>query len=189
MARAIYVNLRYIYPQLTPAAQVDQQSTALRDCTCGWWRVNPESAGDIRFAFGVYGGRVVSAYSVEIPVTQWPVMPKRAVGQGRRYIPVVDVSAEDWALARTWSPIPMSGPVRYGEVLQEEGGALSGFTFQERPASPEEMEAMTKPGCGRLRTRGSRHVPCSIGPLPRTPARHAARAPAGGRHAAESGRA
>lgn len=63
MVWAIFVNLKNIYPPLAPAAQVDQQSTALRDCTCGWWRVNPESAGDIKFAFEVFGGEVVSAGS------------------------------------------------------------------------------------------------------------------------------
>lgn len=119
---------------------MDQQSTALRDCTCGWWRVNPESAGDIKFAFGIYEGRVVSAYKVQVPVAEWPVMPKRAVAQTRRYIPASDISAKDWTLAKTWAPIPMYGPVRYGEILHDENGDLSGFTFAEPPMFPEEIE-------------------------------------------------
>jgi hypothetical protein len=112
MARAIFVNLRNIYQQLAPAAHVDQQSTALRDCTCGWWRVNPESAGDIKFAFGIYEGRVVSAYKVQVPVAEWPVMPKRAVAQTRRYIPASDISAKDWTLAKTWAQLRGSSPRR-----------------------------------------------------------------------------
>jgi len=60
MARAIFVNLKNIYPQLTPAAQVNQRSWALRNCTCGWWRVNPANAGNLEYAFGVYHSNVVS---------------------------------------------------------------------------------------------------------------------------------
>lgn len=117
-----------------------QQSWALRDCTCGWWRVNPENAGKNDYAFGAYRGSVVSAYKVVVPVKQWPIMPKPADGQSRRYIPVKGVSPNDWATATKWTHISMSGPVRYGEVLQE-SGALSGFTFQERPAFSEETES------------------------------------------------
>lgn len=60
--------------------------------------------------------------------------------RARRYIPASDISAKDWAFATNWTPIPMSGPMRYGEVLQDGNGVLSGVTFEDRPTFPEETE-------------------------------------------------
>jgi hypothetical protein len=138
MARAIFLSLTDLYPELTTAAQHDPQSNALRNCTCAWWRVNPANAGDVRFAFGVYQGRVVSAYAVRVPASEWPVMPGPAIGEGRRYIPAVGLSDVSWQRALTWR-IPMFGPLRYGEVSLV-GDELDAFTFPPQGTYPEELE-------------------------------------------------
>lgn len=139
MARAIFVNLKHLWPQLDAKCQGDQNSFALRCGTCGWWKVNPEHAGDIRYAFGVVGGVVVSAYAVGVPVDQWPVMPAPALDGGRRYIACarLPLSPQSWARALQWRGIVMAGPIRYGEVFLDANGELDRV---EVPASPVHSE-------------------------------------------------
>ncbi len=145
MARAIFVSLAVLYPQLDAKLGRERGSAALRNNTCAWWRINPTNAGDVRYAFGVWQGRVVSAYAVEVPVGHWPTMPGPAVGEGRRYIPASALSERDWARAATWSGIPMAGPLRYGEVQLDADGVLHGFDVPSEAEHPEEMDQEDSP--------------------------------------------
>ena len=85
MPKAIFVSLSRTFPQL---AVRSQESDALRNCTCAWWQITPANATDVRYAFGVFEGCVVSAYRVDIDIKDWPIMPDNAIATGRRYIPV-----------------------------------------------------------------------------------------------------
>lgn len=129
MPKAIFVSLVDLYPQLSTAAQHDRGSKALRNVTCGWWEVNPLSAADVQYAFGVFEGAVVSAHAVNVPANDWPVMPQGAIGAGRRYIPAAVLTDQDWATATSWRGVTMFGPVRYGTVSLDSNGALEGYTL------------------------------------------------------------
>lgn len=118
MPTAIFVSLTHTYPMV---ADHSQASDALRNCTCGWWQVAPANANDVRYAFGVFGGQIVSVYKVDVAVDAWPVMPPNALGEGRRYIPVNAVTAEEWEHIIGSVAPEMFGPVRYGQVEVEQG--------------------------------------------------------------------
>ena len=114
---------------------------ALRNCTCGWWLVNPAVAGHIEYAFGVqHGGAVVSAYAVNVPVVSWPVMPHATMGrtepeaEGRRYIPATNLSKQNWDQATAWRNIRMYGPVAFGHVALDAQGNLVGCSLEETPS-------------------------------------------------------
>lgn len=130
MPRAIFVSLVNLYGEL---ANSGFGSASLRNCTCGWWLVDPAVAGNIEYAFGVqHGGAVVSAYAVNVPVVRWPVMPHATMGrtepegEGRRYIPATNLSKQDWDLATGWRNVRMCGPVHYGDVSLDAQGKLVG---------------------------------------------------------------
>lgn len=131
MSRAMFVSLAATFPELVPAATV-QGGTMLRNATCVAWRVALGSAQGVEFLFGVYQRRVVSAYRVVHPVADWPVIPAGAIGEGRRCVPVVDVSATDWERALTWAGVDMHGPLRYGDVDLDAGGSLHRCRFDDK---------------------------------------------------------
>lgn len=150
MARAIFVALAHLFPELDATARTNPSSAALRNCTCGWWKVNPAKAGNIEYAFGVYSGTVVSAYAVRVPVAQWPVMPKApantkpsVLGEGRRYIPASTLTS--WGRAKRWT-IRMYAPVRYGEVALDANGELASVDLDPSPDDdPADEESEGQP--------------------------------------------
>jgi len=104
VAKAIFVSLSRTYPQL---AVRTQDSHALRNCTCAWWKITPASATKVRYAFGVFKGDIVSAYRVDLEVNDWPVMPRNAIAAGRRYIPANHLTPEEWEYALRATPPTM----------------------------------------------------------------------------------
>ncbi len=136
MPRAISVSLSRTYPQL---AVRSQDSHALCNCTCAWWQITPANAADVRYAFGVFEGRVVSAYRVAIDVSDWPVMPDNAIAAGRRYIPVEHLTPEEWEHALKYTAPRMYGAVRYGVVgLDAQGKIVElGASDAARPCDDE----------------------------------------------------
>jgi hypothetical protein len=127
MPRALFVNLRQLYPQLVIPVPIgtrpQQYGAALRNCTCGWWNISPAAAGGVEFLFGVHERRVVSAYHVRVPVADWPRMPHPAEASGRRYVPVdKPVSASLRAQAASWMVPFFGAPVRYGTVQLDQIG-------------------------------------------------------------------
>ncbi len=141
MPRAIFVSLSRTYPQL---AIRSQESHALRNCTCAWWQITPANATDVRYAFGVFEGRVVSAYRVDVNVKNWPVMPDNAIAAGRRYIPVEHVTREEWAHALKYTAPRMYGAVRYGVVgLDAQGQIVElGASDTAPPCDDERVPAL-----------------------------------------------
>lgn len=121
MPKAIFVSLSRTFPQL---ADRSQESDALRNCTCAWWQITPANATDVRYAFGVFEGCVVSAYRVDIDVNDWPIMPDNAIAAGRRYIPVEHLTPEEWAHALKHTAPRMYGAVRYGVVRLDAQGKI-----------------------------------------------------------------
>lgn len=138
MPRAMFVSLNVTYPQLAPQGR-GQDAAALRNCTCVAWRVG-EGANGVEFIFGVFQGRVVSAYKITHPVQDWPRIPTGAAGAGRRCVPVEELSAADWATALTWNDVPMAQcGFRYGDV-QLENGHLVLCSFTSPPTEEEVVE-------------------------------------------------
>jgi hypothetical protein len=141
MPRAIFVSLANIYAEL---ASPGFGSDALRNCTCGWWRVNPVKAGSVEYAFGVRDGGVVSAYAVNVPVASWPVLPRSVngktgpEGEGRRYIPATNLSKGNWDLARRFRNVRMFGPVHYGDVTVDAQGNFVGDVTMDREHDSQE---------------------------------------------------
>lgn len=129
MPNAIFVSLSQLYPQLDRSAQQDKGSAALRDVTCAWWEISPVTAAGVRYAFGVFEGAVVSAYAVEVPASDWPVMPSGAIAAGKRYIPVKDLTERDRTTATSWTGIAMFGPMRYGSVSLDSNNAITGYAL------------------------------------------------------------
>lgn len=120
---AIFVSLCELYPQLNETG-CKPHAAALRNCTCAWWRINPDTASNVKFAFGVYEGKVVSAYRVAVPAAEWPVMPQHAEGAGRRYIPASLLPNDEGGRALK-TPINMSFPVQYGTVSFAPDGSIA----------------------------------------------------------------
>jgi hypothetical protein len=134
--KALLVGLNQAYPQIAPQRR-GRGDAALHNCTCVARRLNPARANSVAHPFGVYHGKVVSAYAVSHPVSDWPTIPTGALGQGRYCVPVSDVSLADWNMATSWTEVPMSGAVRYGEVQIGSGGLASrAFPL---PAAEEEL--------------------------------------------------
>lgn len=128
MSRALFVSLNVTYPQIAHAHR-NYDSEALRNCTSMAWAVNPESAANVAYVFGVAAGRIVAAYSVAVTADNWPVLPEPAEGAGRRVLPVTLLpSSRHWDSALALTPgshaesIPLSGPIRYGDVVQDVDG-------------------------------------------------------------------
>jgi hypothetical protein len=140
MPKAMFVSLRVTYPQLSPQG-LGQDAAALRNCTCVAWRVGAGANG-VEYVFGVFGGRIVSAYKVTHPVLQdWPLIPMDALGGGRRCVPVTALSPGDWATALAWDHIPpmLQCGFRYGEVQLSNDGSLASFSFSTSSPTEEEL--------------------------------------------------
>lgn len=130
MPRAIFVSLSHTYSQI---ADPSRENDALRNCTCGWWRVALARIVDVRYVFGVFGGDIVSAYKIDVPGESWPVMPANALGAGRRYIPVNAVTVEEWGSLVGCNAPEMYGAVRYGDVEVEQGNGCRVLAMDESP--------------------------------------------------------
>ena len=141
MTRAIFVNVGKLYGDLHDPERFGPKSPALRLLTCGMWEVNANNALGVEYVFGVVQKRVVSAYRVLVPSSQWPLIPAPSAEKGRRFIPGDDVSAKDWARAIQWKGVKMFGPIRYGKVEVDNVGVLSGYSFPNTPPHPEETES------------------------------------------------
>lgn len=138
MARAIFVSLSRTYPQI---ALRTQDSHALRNCTCAWWKITPANAANVRYAFGVFRGQIVSAYRVDLDVRDWPIMPGNAIAAGRRYIPANHLTPEEWAHALKCNAPRMYGAVRYDEVGLDAQGRIAEIGAAEaEPPRDEELE-------------------------------------------------
>lgn len=138
MARAIFVSLSRTYPQL---AVRTQDSHALRNCTCAWWKITPANAVNVRYAFGVFKGQIVSAYRVDLDVHDWPIMPGNAIAAGRRYIPANHLTPEEWEYALRAKAPRMYGAVRYDEVGLDVHGRIAEIGASEvAPPRDEELE-------------------------------------------------
>lgn len=129
MTRGMFVSLSEIYSDLSEQGR-KRGAAGLRNATCVAWFVNPANADDVSFVFGVESGRVVSAYRVTHPATEWPTIPFGALGANRKCIPVADLSEEDWATACSWPGVQMFGPLRYCQVVRSTSGALLSFAFE-----------------------------------------------------------
>ena len=79
----------------------------------------------MRYAFGVFKGDIVSAYRVDLEVNDWPVMPRNAIGAGRRYIPANQLTPEEWEYALRATPPTMDSAVRYDEVGLDAQGKIA----------------------------------------------------------------
>lgn len=138
MPKAIFVSLAKLYPQL---AVTTQGSAALRNCTCCWWRVNATNAAGVRYAFGVVGARIVSVYGVDVDIADWPTMPAKALGTGRRYIPVRALTQGEWSRAMSLKAPQMYGAVRYGDVVLDAQGGIVDFSAPSGgPTCDDEQE-------------------------------------------------
>ncbi len=120
--RALFVSLVESYPELE--AQTFG-SEALKNCTCGWWHIDLESAKDIKYIFGVQGGHVVSVYRIrnDEDAHLWPSLIFRPEESAlRRYVPANRVTIPEWQDATSWVDINMrGGPIRYGTVEEDKG--------------------------------------------------------------------
>jgi hypothetical protein len=134
----MFVSLAQLYPQIAMPA-LTQGAAVLRNATSVAWHVNETSAVGVAYLFGVYRGSVVSAYRVLHPVQHWPVIPRGAIGEGRRCVPVVAVEEQEWTHALGWNDIRMVGPVRYGEITTDAAGKLDEVAFPERPPYEDEQ--------------------------------------------------
>jgi hypothetical protein len=130
MPRAIVVSLTNLYNDLDEGAR-DHRSDVLRNTTCVWWEVGAEKAQGVEYAFGVVRNSIVSAYKVVAPFEKWPILPDGAEGEGRRAIPVRELSVADWtkATATQWPNVRMFGPVAYAEVDLGSQGEIANIRF------------------------------------------------------------
>lgn len=119
MSKAIFVSINTTYKQIKEDC-IGHEHEALRNCTCVSWRINPEKSLGVKYIFGVSEGQVVSAYKVDVPSAEWPELPGPSIEAGRRHVPADNISLEEWKLAtRPKQPVPMKGPVLYGEVSDD----------------------------------------------------------------------
>jgi hypothetical protein len=113
---AICVSLSKVLPQIAESSRGYIAGTPhiLHHATAVAWNVNTVKAKDVAYAFGIVKGRVVSAYRVDVPAEEWPVMPAGGAEhtRGRRVIPLTEVDADLWNTAAAWRVQRMNGPVR-----------------------------------------------------------------------------
>ncbi len=128
---AICLSVSQAFAQVDVAHRVFQATTPhiLHHATAFAWHVNPENARHVAYAFGVAGGRVVSAYRVDVPSSDWPVMPAGSAdhARGRRVIPLTEVSEAEWNTATSWSGVRMYGAVRYLSLDVDANGTWLGL--------------------------------------------------------------
>ena len=133
--RAIFVSLNESYPELGIR---NFGSEALKNCTCGWWRIDPDNAKDVRYVVGHVHGVPVSVYRVidDIESDRWPTIEQWPLEDGsdttetRRYIPANRVTIPEWESIMKWPEVRMFGPIRYGIVQVDARGCLE-------PQAPE----------------------------------------------------
>jgi hypothetical protein len=130
-ARALFVSLSQTYPELR-SAKLTHKSEALKNLTCGWWFINLEKAKGVRYVFGVFKGKVVSAYRVvkDMESTAWPTIEKwpledRSGTENRKYVPTNKVTVPEWKTAKSWPKVRMYGSTRYGTVEENPVGTLA----------------------------------------------------------------
>lgn len=116
MNNAIFVSLNETYPQLTPDAQKDPRSSALRNCTTNSWLIDIESAKDVEWVFGVFHTRIVSVYRVPVCARDWSIVPNGAVDAGRKIIPTEAGDPARFMDAMAFPAVHPNRAVGYGEV-------------------------------------------------------------------------
>ncbi|WP_437713308.1 hypothetical protein WMF45_46455 [Sorangium sp. So ce448] len=124
MNNAVFVSLNDTFDELTPAAQQNPLSDALRNCTTSSWRVSVGAAQDVEWIVGVVRTQIVSVYRVPVPSTMWPVVPNGALGAGRRIIPTAAADVAWFAQAKAFGRVQLAGPVGYGEIAIGPNGQL-----------------------------------------------------------------
>ena len=145
-ARALFVCLNDSYPQLVISLRtkcsdlveslgkdhaqiaVDCDSDGLLNATCGWWHIDCNEAKDVKFIFGVFDKKVVSAYEVNVPVESWPIMPHNPPDDpqgGRKYVPPTQIIKSQWGLATRLQPPKLAGPIGYDTVEVDSNGNLT----------------------------------------------------------------
>src|SRR5262249_54315119 len=124
MKNAVFVSLNDTFDELTPAAQQNPLSDALRNCTTNAWQVSVGTAQDVEWVVGVVRTQIVSVYRVPVPSAMWPVVPNGALGAGRKIIPTEAPNAARFAQARAFGSVRLSGPVGYGEIAIGPNGQL-----------------------------------------------------------------
>ena len=131
---AICVSLSEVIQQIHENATTypAKQPHILHHATAFAWRVNPDNARDVAYAFGVAKGRIVSAYRVDVAAGRWPLMPEGGAHHtvGRRVIPLTEVSESHWNTAVSAFGIEMFGGVRYAHL----DVALDGTWLSLQPA-------------------------------------------------------
>lgn len=127
MSNAIFARITITYGELNPT-QLTPENSMLRRATCGWWPLNVHRCTGIKYIFGVYNHRVVSAYPVaEVGSRCWPTLHHaRAVeGRGRyprRFVPAEEAEPGLWKGAVGQQVIIDSqNPLRYGTANHENG--------------------------------------------------------------------
>ncbi len=148
---AICVSLSRVYPQVGEAFRsrpLNPTSSPhiLHHATAFAWKVNPLKAAHVRYAFGIAAGRVVSAYRIKVPAADWPVMPSENGGpaQGRRVLPLIEVSPEEWALATSWPGVEMNASTRYAHLQTGPRGEWKRlFVPNDSPPDDDDAEGPT----------------------------------------------
>jgi hypothetical protein len=143
-ANAICVSLSEVIEQLGESAMAYRATPPhiLHHATAFAWRVNPDNARGVTYAFGVVRKKIVSAYRVEVAADRWPVMPPGSAHHtvGRRVIPLTEVSEAHWNTAVSLFEIEMFGGVRYAHLdVAADGRWISLKPIESSPVLEEEQ--------------------------------------------------
>ncbi len=140
---AICVSVSQLYQQIRDefVAPPEGAPHVLHTATSFAWRVNPDNAAHVRYAFGIAAGKVVSAYRIKVPAADWPVMPSDNGGpaQGRRVLPLIEVSPEEWAIATSWPGVQMVASMRYAHLQIGSNGVWERLFVPDDSLTEEEQ--------------------------------------------------